>query len=820
MLIRNLIAVLLLAVCNSFSFSQNFTGKIVDKTGEPVVGSTIYIIENKQGLVCNENGDFSVTLPSGSYHCKIRCLGYEPDSLSFTISGEEKKYFKIELRSKDFILREVVVDNLEDPAYEIMRKAIERAPYHLSLVESYVSETYLKGSGKVIVPKIWEKMAPAGEVKLYQDKLFLQESYSEIKYETPDKYVQKVLAFSSTIPDNFDSKEVMGCVTSNLYNPMLGNLMSPLNPKAFSKYKFRYEGYDDLGGEVINKIKIIPKLKDPLLMEGYLYIAENSWDIRHAELTTHGYMGTRTFDVTYSQVLPGVYLPTSYYIKMNISFMGLSGFFDYLSSIKYLDIKKSDYQENRQTNKTNRKKKTALEIKPDDKYKIESDSLANSRDSIFWTQIRKTTLNEEEKLSYVRKDTVQAIADSLKKERNNASFKPSDVFWGGKIGGDSTRFSVQYGGLIRIFPEYNFVDGFWLGQKLKFGIRRNDYSLWQINPEIYWTTARKSLSWKLDADYNYSRLKLGELKFSVGSLTEDYSGNAGMLRIENALYSLFMGVNNAKYYENNYLKIGNKIDVFNGLSLDLELETAKRNQLNNNTTYSFFGKSADAKPNIPVYPDNLNAFYTGLNAISVSLKYTPEYYYFINKKGQKQYLKSRFPTFNLSYKQGVQGLADNPSKFIKMEGTISQQIKLNIFDYLNYEIGVGSFLNKNEFNYIDYHHFNSAHQLFTGKTFEQTYMLLDYYKYSTNKNWTQISVNYHTQYLMLKYLPFLQGKMLGEALHAKFLHTPQKTCYTEWGYSVDIPVVGSVGIFTSFDSAKFSAWGITLSFPLLKELSQ
>ncbi len=74
-------------------------------------------------------------------------------------------------------------------------------------------------------------------------------------------------------------------MTASIYAPLYNQNISPLNPKAFSYYKYRYEGFNEENGQVINKIKFEPKLKSPNLISGYLYIADNSWYVRRGPLT-------------------------------------------------------------------------------------------------------------------------------------------------------------------------------------------------------------------------------------------------------------------------------------------------------------------------------------------------------------------------------------------------------------------------------------------------------------------------------------------------------------------------------------------------------
>lgn len=48
-------------------------------------------------------------------------------------------------------------------------------------------------------------------------------------------------------------------------------------------------------------------------------------------------------------------------------------------------------------------------------------------------------------------------------------------------------------------PEYNIVDGFWLGVKLKTGVKLSESSTLRFVPSFYYTTARK-LDWTRRTD--------------------------------------------------------------------------------------------------------------------------------------------------------------------------------------------------------------------------------------------------------------------------------------------------------------------------------
>jgi len=817
-LIACIIAGLLLT---PFTFAQMLKGRVTDTNGNPVVAASVYITEIKQGVIGDKDGNFQIKIAPGTYHLECSCVGYDIGKKKITVTDEDLD-IKFILSGKIVQLPEVVVKVGEDPAYAIMRKAIEKAPYYQSVVKESTYEAYTKGSGKLInsPPKSFEKMS-GQDLSYFKDKLFVQESVSEYKFTAPDKYEQTIKAYSSTMPNFADPKEAMGVIMMSIYQPMLGPIISPLNRNSFSYYRFKYEGYEEENGQIINKIRVIPKMKDPKLMEGLLYIADDEWDIRYAEFTLHLPFFQMNFRLNYHPVMKGIYLVTDYQTNAKIDLFGIKANMDFLSSIQYSNIQLNDSLiavEN--SRKKPEKKKKELEIKGDSPFQSPFqktvDSIATHRDSLYWSEVRTAALNEEEQMSYARKDSVQARVDSITRAQENPEFKPSDLIMGGVLGRDSSFVRFQYSGLMDLLTEYNFVDGVWLGQSFSLDFKQGKNTGLRISPSFYWASARKTLIWKTDFSMDYAPRRLGQVLLSIGKSSEDYSGGAGIDRFINAAFSIFYGKNYALFYEKSFGRISNQIDIANGLQLRIGTEIADRRSLDNHTTWNIFGLKDNWRPNMPEYNQPLTETGVGLAKESIHLVYTPEYYYrFIN--GKKRYVRSRFPTFMVDYQQGMNAfLKNNYSNFSRLELGVNQTIPLGIFDRFSYRLVAGWFLNKNSFNYIDYKHFDTGGNVwFNFSDWNMSYALLPLYTYSTNKNWVQAFATYQTDYLIIKRLPFLQGKLFTESLHAKFLHTPDKPYYSEWGYSVDLlGNAATAGVFFSFDSFRYNAWGLQLSFPL------
>lgn len=801
---------IVLFTITSYTSAQNLSGRIIDTDTKAIIGSTVLIKELNQGIVCDENGEFQATLTDGKYNIEYRCIGYESQWEQIVVRKSEKISRTITLINKPIVLQEVIfAKGDEDPAYEIMKKAIDKANYHQNMVQEYEAETYIKSNMELSkVGGLIDKISTVDGIKMsdFKGNHFVQESYNSITFKAPDSYRQVVRAFSSSIPDNMNPKDVMQLSTSSLYLPKFSGLISPLNPKSFSYYNFRYEGFTEKDKQVINKIKVTPKLKDPELMNGHIYIADNSWDIRHADLESNLYGVKQHFIINYEQVAASVYMPITFSNQISLKAIGIEGFFNYYASVKYNRVTLTDPIPIKDLSKAQVKK--SLEIKRNDKYAIETDTLATQRDTLYWQQIRNTPLSDLELRSYVVKDSIQQRIDSVRKEYTNSSFQWSDLITGGKLGGDSTQLELKYGGIIGVWRDYNFVDGFGLGQKLDLSAKLDSVNRITISPEMYYTTARKRLIYKTTLTLDYAPLRFGKFEISVGDISSDFN-ETGVNRIDNAISSLLWGRNRSMLYRKKYINIKNTVALANGLHLGTKLEMADRSWLENNTYYSFFGVKRKAKENI------ISPSYTDLLAYDIALQYTPELYYRIDGN-KKRYMHSKYPTFTVQYSEGFSSIESDNARFRKLRGNIKQMINTDLFSHIDYEIDGGGFLGqKNKMNFADYKHINTSDDLWLiTKSPFSSFMLLDAYKASTNKYWFSTQINYYSKYILLKRLPFLQGKLFNEAVHLKYLHTPSMKNYVEVGYSIDIFKSFSVGVHSSFKKFEYDAFGVKLSYNL------
>lgn len=846
--------------------AQLLEGKILDINEEAVPNAVIYIQELSQGIMADENGSFRTQINKGNYTCEITSLGYEKQTINISVP-EEGLSLKINLQEKIYSLHEVsVTPGKEDPAYAIMRKVIAKAPYHLHRINSYESEVYLKGKFKIEkIPGLIKRQIKDKTIKDMIGRLLIVESQNEVKYQEPNKYEQRVIARSSSLPEDIISdNELMSIIMNNIYSP--ASFGGVLAPGSFSIYKFRLEDYYTEGGHQINKISVIPKKKNGKLVSGTLYISEDTWAVVNANLKKQTAGLTTNFNLSYNEIKPDIFLPTAYDMSVKLNLMGVKGNGQFYASVQYnkletnnkiklskpantnnpiisiqpdkkplnnkqkKNLKKLEELAGKETLTTreaykmaklmskvaepNKKQKNTLELPSlDSLIKVSRDSMALLRDSGFWETVRKHPLRPEEIQSYIWHDSITSatnLKDSAFMKKRSAGTWIKGFLFGEQLKLND-KASIRYGGFLEINPEYNFVDGFWLGGKISTRINLSPNHRLYISPKVYYTTARKKTIITADASLTYAPMRNGRLFVSTGNTSEDFAGTFGTNRFINATTSLFAAENTAKFYKKTYLHLSNDIDIANGLKMGINTNYEKRQNMVNNTQYSFF--AGKPEPNIPYGQTSFMPKHEAFTA-EIAFEYTPKYYYRI-RKGRKYYSHSSYPTIRVSYKKAFPFKSKINASFDKIEASLFQEVRTGLFSRLSYNINAGMFASSSQTYLPDYRHFNTSELIFTDKRLYENFSLLENYRYATNDKWIQAHINYTSEYLAIKQVPFLQRFLFDEALHVRTLLLPDKN-YLEAGYSVGFSNLGRIGIFAGFDKYSYERMGFTISVPLLK----
>lgn len=813
-----------LSLITILSFAQTFKGSITDDTGNPVAYAALYLRETKSGFTTDEYGYFQTKLPQGKYTCEVSSLGFTSQTFLLEMPGHDYEKNLI-LTERIYSLPEVnVVKGGEDPAYAVMRKAIARASYYRTQVKGFTAGTYLKGTGKgTSIPallKVSKSVRKAS--KEFLGKLFVLEEQQQVTFTAPDTWNSKVIAYKNSFPDEL--QVVMGMTTISLYTPEIFDKVFPLNKAAFSYYRFRLDGYFAENGHMVNKIRVIPKREDSRLLEGDLFIVEDLWCVSAADFNIQESGLTGRARITCKEVQPTVFLPVSTTMSVSIDMMGFKADASYLAAIHYKEIETDIKQVAGVDNKTNIPKTIPSSIKKH-KYErpshilhkdVQTDSLADKRDSLYWASVRSVPLRLEEIQSYQYKEEKILQKDSLPEEKKHkrgiADQALSAFLWGKTFRTSNKKVWLTLPSLSGYIPEYNFIDGFWLGTNLKMGVELSSSSTLRFTPSVYYTTARNNWVGEGELTLDYAPRNRGSLGLSGGVTSADYNSENGESRFINALSSSLFGHNHIKFYESTYFTVDHAIEPFNGLLLTTSLSWQRRKMLDNHIHRSWFKR--EAEPNIPENGAFRQMPENDILKASFGLEYTPAHYYHMSK-GKKVYEDSHYPTFTLKYDRAFPMKGSNfLTSYHLMQFSARQEIEFGMFNRLHWSVNAGTFWNNKNIQFPDFKHFSSTRILITERSFDMGFSLLDNYILSTDSRWTQANLSWYTPYLLLKQLPWLSKQSFDEALHLRSIVIYGRQPYTELGYSVGFSDMVRIGIFVGFNSLKFHSAGVSVSLPL------
>ncbi len=667
---RLLLKILLITIVTSqVSHSQTLKGRITSQSGDPVQYATVYIQELKQGTTANTKGDYEIRLPAGKYSVIYQSLGYEPVFVTVTLT-DRLLTRDIVLPLQYYAIPEVRISaSGEDPAYIIMRKVIGMAPYYLNNVSYYKADVYLKGNLVINkIPRLLRKSmeinvgSSSSSTKMKEGDVYLMESFNEIEFTAPDKYVQKVISINSTFPEQGNEISPMDFIQASLYQPVLVDMaISPLSPVAFSHYNFKYLGASLQGNYTINKIEVIPKRKSQQLFSGTIYIIEDLWCLHSVDLTNENLVGTIRMQQLYIPVQDDIWMPVSHKFEINIGIIGFKADAGYGSSVKYIDVKPNLSLQKPETISTNYTGKSAPSSnKPDipvtkEKQQIDKilekddlsnrdmvklarlmekeseksipDSIKNSleiidntthiiekdaskKDSAYWAEIRPIPLSELEMRSIRVSDSIKNasslqknISDTVPSPESERKIKPLRTVKEIGLGhtwSDTTGFRFTFGGLIDLEKlSFNTVDGFLYGIDFRISKSWKNGNSLSVIPDFKWAFSREQFMWRINTTYGFNRMKQRQIFFRAGITSKDI-GNAGSINtFLNTLTTLLSRNNYLKLYESRYLTMGYRSELINGLRLELSAGYEDRRVLQNTTDFSLIKSSKEYSDNTP-----------------------------------------------------------------------------------------------------------------------------------------------------------------------------------------------------------------------------
>ena len=499
------------------------------------------------------------------------------------------------------------------------------------------------------------------------------------------------------------------------------------------------------------------------------------------------------------------------------------------------------------------------------------DSMASRRSTAFWDSIRTVPLTRAEVKSYTRLDSIVVIQQGTKQQKDSLKVSYSDSTGkGNKKGGPGfvgdifTGHTFQLGKKSPWRLEYvsplwglqlNMVEGVVLnGGGFKLSYRRGAQSKKtsdEINISsngVKYTSGKQpgTLSFNGLTRYSFARNKLmttggvdygwkrNMINVSGGQTVSQFSAEYPMIPILNSLTTLFLEQNFIKIYQKNFARIDFKTDQSNEhFELKASVEYADRSALQNvaspnryrwidwkkrefTSNVPFNRELADESGTITPEMQSHQALTVGLSAA-----YKPWQKYKI-RKGKTTFYDDDSPKLSVSYRKGISAFGSDVDYDFVQVG-IAHGFETGVRSKLSYKISAGAFLNDNSIQFPDFKHFAGNQFFFQYGDPVGTFRMLDYYRYSTSKQFVEVHVLSELRKFLLTQITWFRVMGIKENFFAHYLATPDSNNYGELGYGLDVGIrfPFRLEVANSFEGFKYKHTvfriGTTMNFSLGKK---
>ncbi len=771
------------------AFCQQVTvsGKIIDEHNKPVPFASVYVKNTTTGTSANSEGEYTLQLKPGSYEIRYGAVGYKQKNRVVQLTVD--KHLDIVLQTENYQLNDVVISATgENPAYAIIRKAIKKRKQHLEEVKAYTCDVYIKGVQKLLAaPKkfmgidIQKATSEAGLDSNRRGIIYLSESESKYSFEQPNKVHEEMISSKVAGSNRAFSYNRASEMEINFYKNIqvwegLSNrpVISPIADNALFYYKYKLIGKTVENGETIDKIKVIPKRSYDACFQGDIYILENDWRIYSFNLfitkaQNINFVDTLRFSEQFFPVGRSVWMPSS------IKFEFVGGLFSFKFGGYYISVYK-DYNID------------PVFSKNEFKEVLRITQGINKKDSVFWQNERPVPLTAEEKTDYknkavlARKRESKPYLDSLDKVNNK--FNAGAILSGYHY---RDRYKHEYLNLDPLLTSvrFNTVQGFDINYGGSFSKRidtlNNRYLI--FGAKAGYGFSDKKFTGSVYADLPVSSFTLG---IKAGSEVTDLNGDDPISPLVNTFYSLFEKENYEKLYQKRYVSFSANKRITGGWMAYANAEWADRTWLPNTSSYSFFN------PGNKTYTSN-NPFLpysdVPLFAENQSFKITFRTTYDFSDKYEtfptgRRYLPSPYPTIGLNYVKGINGVLGSDVDYDLLSADVSKSnINAGVLGQSSFYVGAGKFLNDNSLYYVDYKQFLGNQVLFY-KSGINSFLLLNYYNFSTYKEYVEGHFEQNFSGFILNKIPLIRKLKLQEIFDANYLSTSSLKNYTELGFGV------------------------------------
>lgn len=774
-------------------------GTVIDEKGNPLPFVNIFEENTYNGTTTNDKGKFILTVKNENPTIIFQYLGYKTIKKSIT-KNQFSEILTITLVEENIELKEVVINPKDNPANEIIRNAIKKKKENSEKTARYTADFYSRG---IIKLKDLPKTIMGQKLDMFDEVLdstrsgiiYLSETVSKITFQKPDKMKEVIVASKVSGNDNGFSFNNAASVNFDCYEnylPFQINVVSPIADNAFNYYKYKFEGsFFTENRQQINKIKVIPRRDTEPVMEGYIYIVDDSFAIYATDLSIKG-------NQMQSPAIDNLKLKQSFsYNALNKIWVKNTQTIEFVAGLFTIKVNGgftyvySNFEFSNQFDK----KTFTHEI-------LSFQDNANKKEDVFWNTIRPVPLTEEETTDYLKKDVLQTkkksktYLDSIDAKHNK--FKPMDILGGYSYKNSFKKWSLNYDGPMTSLS-FNTVQGYRLNAGLSYTKRDEEKRTYtRINSRFDYGFSEEKLRATANYTHKFNNTNNSLLSINCGSSANQFNGNNPISNIVNTVSTLFFKNNFMKLYEKNFVSAFYGREVVNGFYMNLNAEYSERKPLYNTTDYSIIKSDDLYTSNNPLAPaDETSAAITKHNLVktNVLMRFNFGQKYLTRPDGKFNIPNDDYPTLTIAYEKAF-AATDKNYEYDFIAGRVDYDVTLGNKGNLQMVFKAGKFFNASTISFVDYRHFN-GNQTHIGQSdsYTNVFNLLPYYAASTNESYSETHIEHNDKGFFMNKIPLL--KLLQSQLVLGFhnLAVPDRKPYQEFSVGLDNLGFGKFRLF-------------------------
>ena len=592
-----ILAVLLLFNSQLYSQIYEISGRIVDtESEEPLSYGNIRVLNSTLGTAANLKGYYELKLSSGNYFLVASYIGYNSDTIEVNLNKSVAE-LNFSLKKAEVSLPDIIIRPGENPALEIIRKAVNKKNERNEELNSYEFEAYTKGLVRTTDEISARGRTVSTGLGTGEDSTDLRitgilENQSKGYFKKPDQFKDVIIARkqSSNFPPTINVV-TGGRLIQNFYEDdirFFGNkLPGPIADDAISYYYFYIDKVVMMNDRKVYKLFLSPDNSDNPGFVGNIFINDSTYELIQVDLELNraanigGIFDTISIFQQFSDY-DGVYMPADYRLFMKGNILGLAKFGFELNTILY------DYKINPEIS-DDLFSKAIVTVLPD----------ADKKDSLYWSSSQTIPNTKEESTAYERIDSLHQLPFSFWDE---FSWVSTRIYY-------NEYFSTN--GTLNCW-RFNSVEGF--VPRLSFYLE--NYLDQRLNSSLGFAYGFSDKRFKTDFSFEYL---LGDYRTTAinlkvfDSIRELFGQSDDYTDLTASLLALFNKQEFKSYYYSSGFNFNIESEVFPVLNLTVGFLTHRDRNAYTKSEYSFFRKDKD-------YPENPEIYETTINALTAGFK--------------------------------------------------------------------------------------------------------------------------------------------------------------------------------------------------------